>query len=86
MDHARHAYNPPDFHVEPSHLNPWTDPSRSEEDGVRSRSIRPLCGTPRDVAEQVAELATPASTTALPDELRYLATPSSIPCAASART
>ena len=35
MQHARHELNPADFRVDPALLNPWTDPSHSEEDGIR---------------------------------------------------
>ena len=57
MNHARHDLNPADFRVDPALLNPWTDPSYSDEDGIRFalRSGTPI-GTARDVAEQVAEL------------------------------
>ena len=38
-------------------LNLWTDPSHSEEDGIcYALCSGTLIGTPRDVAEQVAEL------------------------------
>jgi alkanesulfonate monooxygenase SsuD/methylene tetrahydromethanopterin reductase-like flavin-dependent oxidoreductase (luciferase family) len=57
MVHARAAYNPADFTVEPSRVNPWNDPRVSHEEGVRySLEAATLYGTPRRVAEQVAEL------------------------------
>ena len=57
MVHARETNNPPDFHVEPSRVNPWNDPHVSHEDGVRySLETSTLCGTPKHVAERVAEL------------------------------
>jgi alkanesulfonate monooxygenase SsuD/methylene tetrahydromethanopterin reductase-like flavin-dependent oxidoreductase (luciferase family) len=57
MNHSRHDLNPPDFKVDPAMLNPWTDPSHSEEEGI-SFALRSgtLIGTAREVAEQVAEL------------------------------
>src|SRR5258705_384829 len=57
MVHARAANNPADFHVEQSRVNPWNDPRVSDEDGVRySLQTSTLCGTPRHVAERIAEL------------------------------
>jgi alkanesulfonate monooxygenase SsuD/methylene tetrahydromethanopterin reductase-like flavin-dependent oxidoreductase (luciferase family) len=57
MVHARATHNPPDFEVEPSRVNPWNDPRVPDEDGVRySLETATLCGTPRRVADQVAEL------------------------------
>jgi alkanesulfonate monooxygenase SsuD/methylene tetrahydromethanopterin reductase-like flavin-dependent oxidoreductase (luciferase family) len=57
MHHARRDLNPSDFCVDPAMLNPWTDPTHSEEEGIgfalRSGT---LIGTARDVAEQVAQL------------------------------
>jgi alkanesulfonate monooxygenase SsuD/methylene tetrahydromethanopterin reductase-like flavin-dependent oxidoreductase (luciferase family) len=55
MIHARATYNPPDFHVDDSRVNPWNDPHVSDEDGVRyCLGTASLYGTPRQVAEQVA--------------------------------
>lgn len=57
MGHAREAYNPPDFHVDTSMLNPWNNPAVSDAEGVRfSLETGALYGTPQRVAEQVAAL------------------------------
>ena len=57
MVHARATYNPPDFHVPASRVNPWNDPLVSHEEGVRySLQTGALCGTPQHVADQVAEV------------------------------
>ena len=57
MVHARATYNPPDFHVPSSRVNPWNDPLVSHEAGARySLQTGALCGTPQRVAEQVAEI------------------------------
>ncbi len=57
MNHARHDLNPGDFRVDPAMLNPWTDPSFSEDDGIRfALNSGTLIGSARDVADQVAEL------------------------------
>jgi alkanesulfonate monooxygenase SsuD/methylene tetrahydromethanopterin reductase-like flavin-dependent oxidoreductase (luciferase family) len=57
MLHARSAYNPDDFRVDPAVLNPFNDPAVSDDEGVRwSLETGSLCGTPARVAEQVAEL------------------------------
>jgi len=57
MHEARHDLNPSDFRVDPAMLNPWTDPSHSEEEGIRfALRSGSLIGTARDVAEGVAEL------------------------------
>jgi alkanesulfonate monooxygenase SsuD/methylene tetrahydromethanopterin reductase-like flavin-dependent oxidoreductase (luciferase family) len=57
MHHTRHELNPADFRVDPAMLNPWTDPSHSEEEAIRfALRSGTLIGTAHDVAEQVAEL------------------------------
>ena len=58
MHHAREAYNPPDFQVDVSALNPFTDPAVGDEEGVRwSLETGALCGTAARVAEQLDALA-----------------------------
>jgi alkanesulfonate monooxygenase SsuD/methylene tetrahydromethanopterin reductase-like flavin-dependent oxidoreductase (luciferase family) len=55
MVHARATYNPPDFRVDASRVNPWNDPHVSDEDGVRyALETSALYGTSERVAEQVA--------------------------------
>jgi alkanesulfonate monooxygenase SsuD/methylene tetrahydromethanopterin reductase-like flavin-dependent oxidoreductase (luciferase family) len=57
MHEVRHDLNPSNFRVDPVMLNPWTDPSHSEEEGIRfALRSGTLIGTARDVAEGVAEL------------------------------
>ena len=57
MVHARATLNPPDYHVDASRVNPWTDPAVSDENGVRyALDTASLYGTPARVADQVAEL------------------------------
>jgi alkanesulfonate monooxygenase SsuD/methylene tetrahydromethanopterin reductase-like flavin-dependent oxidoreductase (luciferase family) len=57
MNHSRHALNPADFRVDPALLNPWTDPSCSDEEGIRyALRSGTLIGTAREVTDQVAEL------------------------------
>jgi alkanesulfonate monooxygenase SsuD/methylene tetrahydromethanopterin reductase-like flavin-dependent oxidoreductase (luciferase family) len=57
MDHARAAYNPPDFHVDPALLNPWNNPLVADEVGVRyALDTGAVYGTPQRVAEQIAAL------------------------------
>ena len=57
MLHDRASYNPPDFTVEGSRVNPWNDPRVSHEDGMRySLEHSALYGSPNLVAEQVAAL------------------------------
>ena len=57
MNYSRHDLNPADFRVDPAMLNPWTDPSHSDEEGIRyALRSGTLIGTAREVADQVAEL------------------------------
>jgi alkanesulfonate monooxygenase SsuD/methylene tetrahydromethanopterin reductase-like flavin-dependent oxidoreductase (luciferase family) len=57
MIHARTANNPPDFHVDPAFLNPFSDPAVSHAEGTRwSLESGALHGTAERVAEQVAAL------------------------------
>jgi alkanesulfonate monooxygenase SsuD/methylene tetrahydromethanopterin reductase-like flavin-dependent oxidoreductase (luciferase family) len=57
MLHARAAWNPADFRVDPALLNPFNDPRVPDEEGVRySLETGAICGTPRRVAEQIDEL------------------------------
>jgi alkanesulfonate monooxygenase SsuD/methylene tetrahydromethanopterin reductase-like flavin-dependent oxidoreductase (luciferase family) len=57
MVHARATHNPVDYHVDDSRVNPWNDPRVGDEEGARySLSTASLYGTPRRVAEQLAEL------------------------------
>ena len=50
--------------MDPAVLNPFNDPRVSDEDGVRwSLATGALYGTAQQVAEQVAELRTPACST-----------------------
>ena len=57
MLHARTAYNPDDFRVDPAVINPFNDPTVAADDAVRwSLATGALCGTADHVAEQVAAL------------------------------
>ena len=57
MLHARTAWNPDDFRVDPAFLNPFNDPAVAEADAVRwSMETGALCGTAAHVAEQLAAL------------------------------
>jgi alkanesulfonate monooxygenase SsuD/methylene tetrahydromethanopterin reductase-like flavin-dependent oxidoreductase (luciferase family) len=57
MLHARAAYNPQDFRVDPAVVNPFNDPAVSDDEAVRwSLATGALCGTADHVAEQVAAL------------------------------
>ena len=57
MMHVRHEYNPPDFHIEPAHLNPWANPAVGEDEAVAfALETASIVGSPSRVREQVAEL------------------------------
>lgn len=57
MIHARTAYNPPDFRIDATFLNPFTDPAVSHDEGTRwSLETGALVGTVDRVAEQVDAL------------------------------
>jgi len=57
MMHVRHAYNPPDFHIDPVMLNPWTDPAVGEAEAIDFvLATGSIFGSPARVREQIAEL------------------------------
>jgi alkanesulfonate monooxygenase SsuD/methylene tetrahydromethanopterin reductase-like flavin-dependent oxidoreductase (luciferase family) len=57
MMHARSAYNPPDFTIDPINLNPWTDPAVGDAKALAYMlETGSLFGSPARVREQVAEL------------------------------
>jgi len=57
MMHVRHAFNPPDFHIDPVMLNAWTNPEVSDADALPFiLSTGSLFGSPARVREQVAAL------------------------------
>lgn len=57
MLHARAAWNPADFRVDPAFLNPFNDPTVAEPDAVRwSMETGAIYGTADRVAEQLAAL------------------------------
>jgi len=57
MMHVRHEYNPPDFHIDPVVLNPWTNPAVSDADALPFiLHTGSLFGSPARVREQVAAL------------------------------
>ena len=57
MLHARAAYNPDDYRVDPAVVNPFNDPRVSDDEAIRfSLATGALCGTPARVAEQLAAL------------------------------
>ncbi|HEY6983519.1 LLM class flavin-dependent oxidoreductase [Reyranella sp.] len=57
MMHVREAYNPPHFSPAPETLNPWTDPAVKDDVAIPYvLETGSLYGTPKRVAEQVAEL------------------------------
>jgi alkanesulfonate monooxygenase SsuD/methylene tetrahydromethanopterin reductase-like flavin-dependent oxidoreductase (luciferase family) len=57
MMHVRHEYNPPDFHIDPVMLNPWTDPAVGDTEALAYvLATGSLFGSAARVREQVAEL------------------------------
>ena len=57
MMHARSAYNPPDFTIDPINLNPWTDPAVGDAAALAYMlETGSLFGSPVRVRDQVAEL------------------------------
>jgi alkanesulfonate monooxygenase SsuD/methylene tetrahydromethanopterin reductase-like flavin-dependent oxidoreductase (luciferase family) len=57
MMHVRGEYNPPDFHIDPVMLNPWSDPAVGDADAIAFvLATGSLFGSPAQVREQVAEL------------------------------
>ena len=57
MMHVRHAFNPPDFIIDPVNLNPWTNPGVSDAEALPFvLSTGSIFGSAKRVAEQVAEL------------------------------
>jgi alkanesulfonate monooxygenase SsuD/methylene tetrahydromethanopterin reductase-like flavin-dependent oxidoreductase (luciferase family) len=57
MVHARATYNPADFRVPDSRVNPWNDPAVSHEAGARYSLDTAACyGTAARVADQLAEI------------------------------
>jgi alkanesulfonate monooxygenase SsuD/methylene tetrahydromethanopterin reductase-like flavin-dependent oxidoreductase (luciferase family) len=57
MMHVRHDYNPPDFHIEPLMLNPWTNPAIGDAEALAFiLATGSLFGSPLRVRDQVAEL------------------------------
>jgi alkanesulfonate monooxygenase SsuD/methylene tetrahydromethanopterin reductase-like flavin-dependent oxidoreductase (luciferase family) len=57
MMHVRGEYNPPDFHIDPVMLNPWSDPAVGNADAIAFvLATGSVFGSPARVREQVAEL------------------------------
>jgi alkanesulfonate monooxygenase SsuD/methylene tetrahydromethanopterin reductase-like flavin-dependent oxidoreductase (luciferase family) len=57
MMHVRHEYNPPDFHIDPVMLNPWTDPAVGDTEALTFvLATGSLFGSPARVRDQVAAL------------------------------
>jgi len=57
MMHVRAAYNPADFTIDPTMLNPWADPSVGGDEAVKYvLATGSLYGSPARVRDQVAEL------------------------------
>jgi alkanesulfonate monooxygenase SsuD/methylene tetrahydromethanopterin reductase-like flavin-dependent oxidoreductase (luciferase family) len=57
MMHVRAAYNPADFTIDTSMLNPWADPAVGDDEAVKYvLATGSLYGSPARVRDQVAEL------------------------------
>ena len=57
MNHARDAFNPPDFAIDPAMLNPWTDSTFTDEEGVRfALATGAIYGTVAQVAGEMSAL------------------------------
>jgi alkanesulfonate monooxygenase SsuD/methylene tetrahydromethanopterin reductase-like flavin-dependent oxidoreductase (luciferase family) len=57
MMHVRSEYNPPEFRIEPSMLNPWTDPAVGDAEAIAYvLATGSIFGSAKRVREQVAEL------------------------------
>lgn len=57
MNHARQTLNPSDFQVDPKLLSPWTDATVDDATALEfTLGTGTLYGTPKRVAEQIAEL------------------------------
>lgn len=57
MMHVRHHLNPPDFHIDPVMLNPWTDPAVPESEALAYvLATGSLFGSVSRVREQVSDL------------------------------
>lgn len=55
--HLRELYNPADFHIDASHLNPYADPAVSDADAVPFLLASGcLYGSPATVRDQIAEI------------------------------
>src|SRR4029077_13557286 len=56
MMHVRSAYNPADFMIDTSMLNPWADPAVGDDEAVKYvLATGSLYGSPARVRDQVAE-------------------------------
>lgn len=58
MSHARTAFNPGDFEIDMTLLNPWSDPSVTDDEGIRYvLNTGSIYGTASQVTEQMAALS-----------------------------
>src|SRR6516225_9971310 len=56
MMHVRAAYNPADFTIDPTMLNPWADPVVGADEAFKyTATTGSLFGSPPRVRDQVAE-------------------------------